>query len=313
MERIPGVQYASHVKAFMPSRSHNQLARRGGGGGGLPTTSDFPSATTTSVAPTGTGLCDNVAQKKGKLLYWGGPVIKNVEVTPLMWNNAVAPDIGVTSETQITEFYKGVTQSSHFDWMSEYCTPSQGPIGRGSGNDFITLSGHPTMTSLDNDKDIIPYLRSLVKDGTLQPNENSYYPIHFAPGIEISLQKQLSCSVFCAFHNTIDISDISSTKYMYYGVIPDQGGNCEGGCGNSRNPFDNLCSTSSHELIEAITDPAIGLVTGNGVSAPAAWYNEASGEIGDICNGQQGSITDSNGNKWTVQKEYSNNAGTCRV
>ena len=81
VERIPGVQYASHVKAFMPSRSHNQLARRGGGGGGLPTTSDFPSATTTSVAPTGTGLCDNVAQKKGKLLYWGGPVIKNVEVS----------------------------------------------------------------------------------------------------------------------------------------------------------------------------------------------------------------------------------------
>ena len=62
-------------------------------------------------------------------------------------------------ETQITEFYKGVTQSSHFDWMSEYCTPTQGPIGRGSGNDFITLSGYPTKSDIDNDEDIIPYVR----------------------------------------------------------------------------------------------------------------------------------------------------------
>jgi hypothetical protein len=40
-----------------------------------------------------------------------------------------------------------------------------------------------------------------------------------------------------------------------------------------RNPIDALTSTSSHELCEAITDP----IPGQG------WYDDANGEIGDIC------------------------------
>jgi len=39
------------------------------------------------------------------------------------------------------------------------------------------------------------------------------------------------------------------------------------------NPIDVLTSTSSHELREAITDP----IPGQG------WYDDANGEIGDIC------------------------------
>jgi hypothetical protein len=39
------------------------------------------------------------------------------------------------------------------------------------------------------------------------------------------------------------------------------------------NAIDALTSTSSHELCEAITDP----IPGQG------WYDDANGEIGDIC------------------------------
>ncbi|KAJ3330831.1 hypothetical protein HDU76_004749 [Blyttiomyces sp. JEL0837] len=273
--KLGGVQYASHVKFAGLNRRNPPPPTPTPGGGG-----------------------------NGKLVYNGGPIIPNVAVTPLLWGS------GVTSASKLTGFYSAVTDSPYYDMLAQYSTPSQ-KLGRGTATQPITLSGYPTKTSLDNDNDIVPYLTSLVKSGALKPTDNTYFPIHFAPGIKISLQGQGSCSVFCAYHSTIDISSLGvGTKYLYYGVIPDQGGSCAGGCGSNSNAFNNLCSVSSHELVEATTDPAIGVVTGNTVAAPAAWYDSADGnnggEIGDLCNGQQGTAAG-----YTIQLEWSNSAGGC--
>jgi hypothetical protein len=157
-------------------------------------------------------------------------------------------------------------------------------------------------------------LISLIKQGIITPNANSYYAIHFAPGIDITQNGQASCQVFCAYHGTVDISSLSvGTQYLYYGVIPDQGGSCAGGCGISPNFFDNLCSVASHELVEAVTDAGVGAATGDTLSAPLAWYNAQSGEIGDLCNGQSGKIVGGDGKTYVVQKEWSNAAGACVI
>ena len=55
--------------------------------------------------------------------------------------------------------------------------------------------------------------------------------------------------------------------------------------------------TSSHELCESVTDP----VPGQG------WYDDANGEIGDICAWQTKTL-----DGYTVQLEWSNSAGACR-
>ena len=65
---------------------------------------------------------------------------------------------------------------------------------------------------------------------------------------------------------------------------------CSGCLGGSAT-LDALTSTSSHELCEAITDP----VPGQG------WYDDANGEIGDICAWQTRKLAG-----WTVQLEWSN-------
>ncbi|KAJ3330828.1 hypothetical protein HDU76_004746 [Blyttiomyces sp. JEL0837] len=217
-KKLGGVQYASHVKFA------GQLSKRN------------------TPPPSGGG---------GKLVYNGGPIIANVEVTPLLWGS------GVQYSSQLTGFYSAITDSSYYDMLSQYSTSSQ-TLGRGTATQPITLRGYPTSSSLDNDNDIVPYLTSLVRSG----------------------------------------------------VIPDQGGSCAGGCGSSSNAFSNLCSVSSHELVEATTDPAIGVVSGNTIAAPAAWYDSADGnnggEIGDLCNGQQGTAAG-----YTVQLEWSNSAGGC--
>ncbi|KAJ3333280.1 hypothetical protein HDU76_009767 [Blyttiomyces sp. JEL0837] len=139
------------------------------------------------------------------------------------------------------------------------------------------------------------------------------FPLHFAPGITITQGGDSSCSIFCAYHNTIDISDIyPGTKYLYYGVLPDQGGACYGGCGASSSVFSNLCSVASHELIEAVTDPAVGVA--DSMASPLGWYDPVeNGEIGDICNAKQGKIVGGDGITYTVQKQWSNAKQACII
>src|SRR6266436_1353996 len=60
--------------------------------------------------------------------------------------------------------------------------------------------------------------------------------------------------------------------------------------------WEALTSTTSHELCEAITDP----VPGQG------WYDDANGEIGDICAWKTKKVGDC-----TVQLEWSNKANQC--
>ena len=92
---------------------------------------------------------------------------------------------------------------------------------------------------------------------------------------------------------------------VFYGVIPDQGGACAGGCGPSP-VADGTTDVSSHELIEAVTDPGVGLAKSN--ASPLAWYDQSNGEIGDICSGSGDSATEAG---YTVQLEWSNAKNGC--
>jgi len=230
--------------------------------------------------------------------------VNNVEVTMLLWGS------GVNYVSNLQSFYSGVTQSAWFDIMRQYYTSSSNTIGSGSYLDTISLSssdGLPSASSIDDANDIQPFLTKLVQDGKIKPNDNSYFPIHFPAGISITQGGQGSCSAFCAYHGTIDISSLNvGTQYLKYGVVPDQGGSCAGGCGSASSAVDNVFSVASHELAEMVTDPAIGVVTGNSVGAPAAWYNSQNGEIGDLCNAQQGTTTGRDGQTYTVQAIFSN-------
>ncbi|KAJ3317064.1 hypothetical protein HDV06_002098 [Boothiomyces sp. JEL0866] len=232
------------------------------------------------------------------LKYFGGPVIPNVEVHPIFYGGD-----SVNFKSQINSFYSSVVQSPYYDWLKEYNTPKQ-KIGRGSFGGSIDYTDN-LQTSLDDQNDIQPLLISLADAGKIQPNANTYFPIHFQPNVAISQGGSNSCEVFCAYHGTISYKG----GYIFYGVVPDQGGSCAGGCGSASSTFDNLCSVSSHELVEATTDPAVGLATGN--AAPLGWYDSNNGEIGDICNAQQAQITGADGNTYTVQTEWSNKKKSC--
>jgi hypothetical protein len=133
--------------------------------------------------------------------------------------------------------------------------------------------------------------------------------IYFPPGKTITQGGSSSCVAggFCAYHGTT--SSTLNSKHVLYGVLPDMqpGSGCATGCGTSTT-FGNYTSVTSHELVEAMTDADVGIATT--FAPPLAWYDQTNGEIGDICNGQQGSYT-ANGTTYTIQLEFSNSANNC--
>ncbi|KAJ3194116.1 hypothetical protein HK101_003452 [Irineochytrium annulatum] len=226
------------------------------------------------------GARDLERRATAKLTYYGGPVIGSVVVNPIWYGATV-------DTTKIQGFYTGVPNSAYFDMMSEYSTSST-KIQRGKFG-VAYKEPSPSSSSSLSDATIQTYLKNLVKAGHIKPTANTYFPIHFGAKYSISMGGSNSCQSggFCAYHGTIDISSLNvGTKYLYYGVIPDQyTTGCSSGCGTSPTPFNNLCSVSSHELAEMVTDPAVGLATAN--AAPLAWYDATNGEIGDICNAME--------------------------
>ncbi len=234
----------------------------------------------------------NAAPAGAHLTNFGGPLLKNISVHPVFWNSSTQ------FQSNLNAFYNAVTASPLWSMLTQY------GIGNGSGVAGITDT--KTTTSV-TDSAIHTELNNLFAAGRLPlPNSNNYYPVHFPSGVSITAPDgSKSCVVFCAYHGTYVRNGVN----VNYGVIPDQGGGCAGGCGSNSQRVNNLDSVSSHELIEATTDPAVGLATV--IGSPLAWYDPNNGEIGDICNAQQGTTVGRDGVTYVIQLEFSNSANNC--
>ncbi|HEX8112518.1 MAG TPA: hypothetical protein VF516_32530 [Kofleriaceae bacterium] len=243
------------------------------------------------------GQVANAAPPGAHLSFFGGPVLKNVHNAPLYWNS------GVQFQSNLNLFYNDVPNSPLYTMLAQYSA-----IGHGNGQNG---SVDTRATANISDATVQNEVLAQINAGRLPiPNANTYYPVHFPPGMSItSPDGSTSCVQFCAYHGTFRVRNSAGTIInVNYGVIPDQGGGCAGGCGANPSRVNNLDSVSSHELVEATTDPAVGLATV--IGSPLAWYDPNNGEIGDICNGQQGTTT-GNGRSYVIQLEFSNAANNC--
>jgi hypothetical protein len=239
-------------------------------------------------------VSDSAGPAGAQLKYYGGPVLANVKVYAVYWGSSVQ------FQDHINQFYPAVLDSPYFDWLSEYNTPTQ-QIQRGTFGGSVVDTTAPTGSSI-TDAAIQAEIAKLIDAGKLPANDgNNLYMMYFPPGKNITGPQGAgsSCVQFCAYHGTFTHNGSNA----YYGVMPDLGGSCAGGCGAGTQQ-DNTTEVSSHELIEAVTDGAVGLATQ--VGAPLAWYDQTNGEIGDICNGTAATV-----NGFTVQLEWSNKVGKC--
>src|SRR6476661_7108670 len=256
------------------------------------------------------------------LSYNGGPIISNVQVVQVLYGsgsyNSQVP--GTTSPT-MGNFFADITTTGLITLFQQYNTNISGGtnqvFGNGSfGGLFQIVPSSANNGSTIDDSNIQAELLAQISAGHLpapvldavgQPN--TLYMIYFPPGKTITQGGSSSCVAggFCAYHGTT--SNTFNTKHVLYGVMPDMqaGSGCSTGCGSS-SVFGNYTSVTSHELSEAMTDAQVGIATV--IGPPLAWYDSTNGEIGDICNGQQGSYV-ANGTTYTIQLEFSNSANNC--
>jgi hypothetical protein len=246
------------------------------------------------------------------LTYYGGPVLSNVKVVQVLYGTGTyLSNITSTSTPSLASFYGQITNSAYFSWLTEYDTRTQ-TIGLGSFVKQVTIAPASSRDgSTISDTSIEAEISAQIGAGTLPtPDANTVYMVNFPKGKQISLSGTPSCKAggFCAYHSTFTRNGTD----VFYGVLPDMspGSGCDVGCGGSTQ-FNNQTSVASHELVESTTDPAVGLATT--FSPPLAWYNANLGEIGDICNAQQGTIVGADGITYTVQKEWSNALQACIV
>ncbi|HSB76648.1 MAG TPA: hypothetical protein VLC12_13415 [Terriglobales bacterium] len=221
-----------------------------------------------------------------QLTYRNGPLLTAVEVFVIFWGAAweQAPQNAVIP--QVNQFFDFVLTSALMDQMAEYSVPGQA-IGHGKRTGTLTVTT-PAVLSTVHDSAIQQFLQQQLASNAAvpKPGPNVLYFLFFPPGVKVVQGGSASCQAFCGYHN-----DISGQTF--YAVMPYP--NCQG-CTGGMTAFDALTTTTSHELCEAITDP----VPGQG------WYDDANGEIGDICAWKTKKL-----GKYTVQLEWSNKANDC--
>jgi hypothetical protein len=222
-------------------------------------------------------------------------------------------------------FYEQLLSSSYTNWLdSEYNTVNPSGtktnqhIVNGAFVQQVTITPSTNASTID-DTTIQAELTAQINSGHLpapavdaQGNAITIYAVFFPPGKTITQGGSSSCvsGGFCAYHGTKAAA--GSLHEFYYGVHPDMqaGSGCFTGCGNST-VFGNYTSVASHELVEAITDAEVGIATV--VGPPLAWYDSTNGEIGDICNAQQGTFVGADGQTYTLQQEFSNAQNNCII
>jgi hypothetical protein len=226
-----------------------------------------------------------VASPAAHMTYRKGPLISAVEVFTIFWGSAWknAPQSAMVD--RLNKFFDAILTSTLIDQLSEY-SAGKYKIGHGrrTGSAIITTASPGTSVT---DSAIQTFLQRQISNKSVpKVTANTLYFIYVPPGVRVVMGGSASCQAFCGYHNAIG-------GKTFYAVMPYPG--CSG-CTGGVAPLDALTATSSHELCEAMTDP----VPGQG------WYDDANGEIGDICAWQTKKL-----GAYTVQLEWSNKAGQC--
>jgi hypothetical protein len=215
--------------------------------------------------------------------YHGGPVLTRVAVQGLYWGAGWNKKPVLASQRgQLEGFLTFIVNSSYMDQLTTagYTDGNGTPIGRGTSTagkmDPATLSA--SVTDADMQKEV----QNRIKDGTLADADSQrLYVVFVDQNVVVNTSFGSSAKNFAGYHSSFAGSNRAGRPLpVYYAVIPYPGG-ANAMAEPSLPIIQNLTEVISHELAEAVTDPA--------VNAKPAWFADGknfpdgkSEEIGDI-------------------------------
>ncbi|KAI9343605.1 hypothetical protein BDR26DRAFT_858399 [Obelidium mucronatum] len=209
--------------------------------------------------------------------YLGGKIFQDMVVQPIYWGQigtkiaAVQPSLDLLySELVKTPYLK----------LNEYGVKSV----TYNSSVFVVTNSQPVY---DDVEDIQNLLRGLVADGTIIPTSNTYFPLYLFTG-SLSVGTLNSCTDFCYYRNSIDISEfnITGTSRLYYGAFPLLMFPCPT-C-TTISDMSNLFINSAQALVSAATNPSgtnPKAYTGTSGSTLAAGFvdSETGVSVGEYC------------------------------
>jgi hypothetical protein len=257
----PTSETASAVSPNGPHLQYQKGAKHGGGGGG------------------------------GNLVDHGGKVLAASHVYTIWWGDQAA--FPSDARTGIAAMFEGMNGTSFLGIGKQYMHGSQ--ISTAYVSSYEDSSSSPPSRGPQT-ATIVNEACSVINANGLTPDTTALYLVYTSnfPGGHVN---------FCAWHdhgtcNGVDIQ----VAYMpnTTGMAGCDPGDLYG-CNTYSQGTRSLANVSSHEYMEAITDPDI-----------SAWYDSSGSEIGDKCAWQfQSCVLLAGGAKWQLQKEWDNASSGC--
>jgi hypothetical protein len=196
----------------------------------------------------------------------------------VLWGDKVRSSL----PPEVLTFYELVPSLGHWDWLSQYDTPTQ-QIGRGTflGAFEITPS---TTRAVVTARDVARELAVQIAAGKLPSSSaDSYYYAVYLPD-EITVQDPDGdplCEFAIAFHDVLTHTGIPGTL----GLFPSCAREAE---------------VAFHELFEATTDPYF-----------SGWWSPDGAEIADLCQLHETTLPLVDGGSVALQQLWSNRLNRC--
>ena len=261
---------------------------------------DNPSVIHAAAGPLGQKADGTGQARQPGLAYYGGPLLQAPVLHAVFWGSQVAP----ATQSAVTSWFGDLVQSPIVPMLGQYDTASpQQFITQMHFAGSVVDADAPAQTTI-SDQDIQVELTRMIDAGTVPANDgNQLYIMYMPPGATVTTPSGNSCVAFCGYHGSFYRNGTNA----FYAVIPDMTLEpCKSACAYDPTPINDVYLTTSHEVTEATTDAAVGIVA---TGAPSyAWIDPLAGnEIGDICAGL--AFTSAAG--LMQQQEWSNAAQGC--
>lgn len=224
----------------------------------------------------------------GNLIDHGGPVLV-VDTTYAIWWGSPSAWPSDT-QTGVDALFNGFNGTSFLGIVNQYM---RGGTATSSFNGNFFDSSSPPNRSPSNST-LAAEVCSVLSAHGVAPSSNAIYFLYTS-----NFPSHVN---FCAFHTSGTCNGVT-IQFAYMpnttGIAGCDPGNLFG-CNTYSQGTRSLANVTSHEYMEAITDPDLN-----------AWFDSAGSEIGDKCAWQFQSCVNLTNGSWQLQQEWSNAVSGC--
>ncbi|GAC1302710.1 MAG: hypothetical protein NVSMB27_42630 [Ktedonobacteraceae bacterium] len=242
----------------------------------------------------------------GNLLYHGGPIMPNTTRAYAIFWEPSGSTVSATYNSLLSRYFGDVGGSGLYHVNTQYKdSHNRIPSGSVLGGSWVDTAAYPSNILIDSQiQQEVTHAQQV--NGWTAALTHIFF-VFTAKGENIcfdSTYTQCSFTYFCAYHSAFGKNIYAAMPYT--GTVLTACGVPTGKSPNNDIDADSTINVTSHEQMEAATDPHLN-----------AWYDASGAENGDKCAWTFGSVAANgsnvtwNGHPYIVQREWDNAKSGC--